>query len=160
VNAEPLERVPSFVVAQIGSRRIALQSSGIAELILSPLLHTFPHTTSLIVGVVLRRGRVLPVLDMGLGLLGIPSAAAKFYLVIERHIGNIADRYAIPVDGECELVSGIMFPPKDEDGFAIGSLDLAGDVIDVIDFEKAIARSLIVKSENVRTNVETTEALQ
>ncbi len=61
VNAEPVEQIPSFVVAQIGSRRIALQSSGIAELILSPLLHTFPHTTSLIVGVVLRRGRVLPV---------------------------------------------------------------------------------------------------
>jgi len=60
MNAEPLEQIPSFVVAQIGSRRIALQSSGIAELILSPQLHTFPHTTSLIVGVVLRRGRVLP----------------------------------------------------------------------------------------------------
>lgn len=156
MNAEPLEQIPSFVVAQIGSRRIALQSSGIAELILSPLLHTFPHTTSLIVGVVVRRGRVLPVLDMGLGLLGIPSTAAKFYLVIERHLGNIADRYAIPVDGECELVSGIMFPPKDSAEFAIGSLDLAGDVIDVIDFEKAIARSVSLSSESAGT----AEALQ
>lgn len=149
MNAEPLEQIPSFVVVQIGSRRIALQSSGIAELILSPLLHIFPHTTSLIVGVIVRRGRVLPVLDMGLGLLGVPSTSEKFYLVIERHAGNVADRYAIPVDGECELVSGIMFPPRDEDGFAIGSLDLAGDVIDVIDFEKAIARSMGVKSENI-----------
>jgi chemotaxis signal transduction protein len=142
VIAEPIEQVPSFVVAQIGSRRIALQSSGIAELILSPQLHTFPHTTSLIVGVVLRRGRVLPVLDMGLGLLGVPSADAKFYLVIERHVANFPDRYAIPVDGECELVSGIMFPPIDENGFAIGRLDIAGDMIDVIDFEKVIAGAL------------------
>jgi chemotaxis signal transduction protein len=142
VNAEPLEQIPSFIVAQIGSRRIALQSSGIAELILSPQLHTFPHTTSLIVGVVLRRGRVLPVLDMGLGLLGVPSDDAKFYLVIERHVANFPDRYAIPVDGECELVTGIMFPPNDENGFAVGRLDLAGDVIDVIDFEKVIAHSL------------------
>jgi chemotaxis signal transduction protein len=142
VNAEPLEQIPSFVVAQIGSRRIALQSSGIAELILSPQLHTFPHTTSLIVGVVLRRGRVLPVLDMGLGLLGVPSADAKFYLVIERHVANFPDRYAIPVDGECELISGIMFPPNDENRFAIGRLDLAGDMIDVIDFEKVIAGAL------------------
>jgi chemotaxis signal transduction protein len=142
VNAEPLEQIPSFVVAQIGSRRIALQSSGIAELILSPQLHTFPHTTSLIVGVVLRRGRVLPVLDMGLGLLGVPSADAKFYLVIERHVANFPDRYAIPVDGECELISGIMFPPDDESGFAIGRLDIAGDMIDVIDFEKVIAGAL------------------
>ena len=156
MNAEPLEQIPSFVVAQIGSRRFALQSSTIAELILSPLLHTFPHTTSLIVGVVLRRGRVLPVMDMGLGLHGVPSTGTKFYLVIERHVGNIADRYAIPVDGECELISGIMFPPKDNEGFAIGSLDLAGEIIDVIDFEKAISRSLTTQSENVKT----VEALQ
>jgi chemotaxis signal transduction protein len=142
VSAEPIEQIPSFVVAQIGSRRIALQSSGIAELILSPQLHIFPHTTSLIVGVVLRRGLILPVLDMGLGLLGVPSADAKFYLVIERHVANFPDRYAIPVDGECELVTGIMFPPNDENGFAIGRLDLAGDVIDVIDFEKVIAGAL------------------
>jgi chemotaxis signal transduction protein len=153
VNAEPLEQIPSFVIAQIGSRRVALQSSGIAELILSPQLHTFPHTTSLIVGVVLRRGRVLPVLDMGLGLLGIPSGDAKFYLVIERHVANFPDRYAIPVDGECELVTGIMFPPNDENGFAIGRLDLAGDVIDVIDFEKVIAHGL-------STNTVHAEALQ
>jgi chemotaxis signal transduction protein len=156
MNAEPLEQIPSFVVAQIGSRRIALQSSGIAELILSPQLHTFPHTTSLIVGVVLRRGRVLPVLDMCLGLLGVPSADAKFYLVIERHVANFADRYAIPVDGECELVSGIMFPPNDQNEFAIGSLDLGGDVIDVIDFEKVIAHGLAAGSERSAT----AEALQ
>jgi chemotaxis signal transduction protein len=151
VIAAPIEQVPSFVVAQIGSRRIALQSAGIAELILTPHLHTFPHTTSLIVGVVLRRGRVLPVLDIGLGLLGIPSTAVKFYLVIERHFANIADRYAIPVDGECQLVTGIMFPPADPDGFAIGSLDLAGDVIEVIDLEKIVTHGLNAKPECVGT---------
>jgi len=93
---------------------------------------------------------------MGLGLFGVPSTSAKFYLVIERHVGNVADRYAIPVDGECELVSGIMFPPRDQHEFAIGSLDIAGDVIDVIDFEKAIARSLAGVSEQIGT----AEALQ
>ena len=156
MKAEPLEQIPSFVVAQIGSRKIALQSSGIAELILSPQLHTFPHTTSLIVGVVLRRGRVLPVLDMGLGLLGVPSADAKFYLVIERHVENFPDRYAIPVDGECELITGIMFPPSDDNEFAIGRLDLAGEVIDVIDFEKVIAHGVAARSEHSAT----VEALQ
>ena len=156
MNVAPLEQVPSFVVVQIGSRRFALHSSGIAELILTPHLHTFPHTTSLIVGVVLRRGRVLPVLDIGLGLLGVPSTAAKFYLVIERHFANIADRYAIPVDGECQLITGIMFPPKDPDGFAIGCLDLAGDVIEVIDLEKIVAHGLRAKAESVGT----AEALQ
>jgi chemotaxis signal transduction protein len=136
-------------VAQIGSRRIALQSAGVAELILTPHLHTFPHTTSLIVGVVLRRGRVLPVLDIGLGLLGVPSTAARFYLVIERYFANVEDRYAIPVDGECQLVTGIMFPPKDLDGFAIGCLDLAGDVVEVIDLEKIVTHGLSAKPDCV-----------
>jgi hypothetical protein len=35
-----------------------------------------------------------------------------------------------------------MFPPIDENGFAIGRLDIAGDMIDVIDFEKVIAGAL------------------
>jgi len=147
VIAETLEQVPSFVVAQIGSRRIALPSAAIAELIPSPLLHTFPHTTPLVAGVILRRGRVLPVIDMGLILLGVPSVAAKFCLVIERHVENLPERYAIPVDGECELVTGIMFPPKDQDGFAIGCLDLAGNELEVIDLEKAIASSLVTNPE-------------
>jgi len=149
VSAELREQVPSFVVTRIGSRRIALPSAGIAELILSPQLHRFPHTTPLIVGVVLRRGRVLPVLDVALSLLGVPSTAAKFCLVIERHVANIPDRYAIPVEGECELVTGVMSPPKDENGFAIGFLDIAGEPIEVLDLEKAIAHGLGVRSECV-----------
>ncbi len=48
------------------------------------------------------------------------------------------------------------FRPTDESGFAIGSLDLAGEMIDVIDFEKAIARTSGCYSESIRT----VEALQ
>src|ERR1700686_3331102 len=48
--------VPSFVPFQVGTRRVALSREAVAELIASPLLFSFPHTTPLITGVVLRRG--------------------------------------------------------------------------------------------------------
>jgi chemotaxis signal transduction protein len=131
--------VPSFVVFQVGTRRVALSRDCVAELIASPILFSFPHTSPLITGVVLRRGRIVPVLDLGPGLLGAPSPAARFFLVVERHISNISERCAIPVQGECELVAGIMLPAPGEDEFVAGYLDLNEEQIDVLDLEKAIA---------------------
>jgi chemotaxis signal transduction protein len=131
--------VPSFVVFCVGTRRVALSRDFVAELIASPFLVSFPHTTPLIAGVVLRRGRIVPVLDLGPGLLGAPSPPARFFLVVERHISNIFERCAIPVQGECELVAGIMLPVPGQDDFVTGCLDLNGEQVDVLDLEKAIA---------------------
>ncbi len=139
--------VPSFVVFQVGTRRIALPREGVAELIASPLLYTFPHTTPLIAGVVLRRGRILPVLDLGPGVLGEPSPPTRFFLVVERRISNVSEKCAIPVQGACELVAGVMLPTEDQDGFVAGKLDLNGEQVEVLDFEKAIATSAAGKQE-------------
>jgi chemotaxis signal transduction protein len=141
MNAESDSLVPSFVVFQIGTRRVAVARERVAELIASPVLFSFPHTTPLIVGVALRRGRIVPVLDLGPGLLGEPSPAARFFLVVERAISNVSERCAIPVQGECELVSGIMLPAATQDSFVTGSLDLKGEAIDVLDLEQTIAAS-------------------
>lgn len=141
MTAESNNLVPTFVVLQIGFRRIALPREGVAELIASPQLFTFPQTTPLISGVVLRRGRILPVLDLGPGVSGAPSPATRFYLVVERQISGAIEKCAIPVQGACELVSGIMIPESDVDGFVMGRLDLNGDRIDVLDLEKAITSS-------------------
>ena len=131
--------VPSFVVFHVGTRRVALSRDCVAELIASPLLFSFPHTTPSITGVVLRRGRIVPVLDLGPGLLGVPSPAARFFLVVERQISNVSERCAIPVQGECELVSAIMLPAAERENFVIGSLDLNEENIDILDLEKVIA---------------------
>jgi chemotaxis signal transduction protein len=139
MKAETKSLVPSFVVFQVGTRRVALSRESVAELIASPLLFSFPHTTPLITGVVLRRGQIVPVLDLGPGLLGAPSPPARFFLVVERHISNIPQRCAIPVQGECELVAGIMLPGAGQDEFVSGCLDLNKEQIDVLDLEKAIA---------------------
>jgi chemotaxis signal transduction protein len=139
MNTETSSLVPSFVVFQVGTRRVALSRDCVAELIASPILFSFPHTTPLITGVVLRRGRIVPVLDLGPGLLGAPSPPARFFLVVERHISNRSERCAIPVQGECELVAGIMLPVAGQDEFVSGRLDLIEEQIEVLDLEKAIA---------------------
>jgi chemotaxis signal transduction protein len=141
MNAGTGSLVPSFVVFQVGLRRVALSREGVAELIASPLVYSFPHTTPVIRGVVFRRGRILPVLDLGPGVLGAPSPATRFFLVVERGISNISERCAIPVQGECELVTGIMLPVTRQDGFVTGFLDVHGAQVEVLDLEKAIAAS-------------------
>jgi chemotaxis signal transduction protein len=131
--------IPSFVVFQIGKRRVALSQNCVAELIASPVLFSFPHTSPLITGIVLRRGRIVPVMDLGPGLLGEPSPLARFFLVVERQISNVSERCAIPVQGECELVSAIMLPAAERENFVIGSLDLNEENIDILDLEMVIA---------------------
>ena len=149
MSADNTSLVPSYVVFQVGSRRVALPRDCVAELIASPILFSFPHTTPLISGVVLRRGRIVPVLDLGPGLLGEASPAARFFLVVERRISNSSERCAIPVQGECELVAGIMLPVAGQDEFVTGSLALNDEQIDVLDLEKAIAAGARIEAEPI-----------
>jgi len=95
----------------------------------------------------LRRGRILPVLDLGPGVSGALSPSTRFFLVVERHISDAPEKCAIPVQGACELVSGTMLPAENPDGFVTGCLDLNGEQIEVLDLEKAIAFSAASKNE-------------
>lgn len=145
-KAEREGAVPSFVVFQVGTRRVALRQEDVAELVASPTVFSFPHTTPLIAGVALRRGRIVPVLDLGPGLLHEASPAARFFLVVERRTAEVSERCAIPVQGECELVAGIMLPAAANNEFVSGYLDLNGEQIDVLDLEKTIAASAMAAS--------------
>lgn len=155
MNAENASLVPSFVVFQVGARRVALPRECVAELVASPILHSFPHTTPLITGVVLRRGRIVPVLDLGPGLLGEASPAARFFLVVERRASRGSERCAIPVQGECQLVAGVMVAATGQDDFVAGSLDLHDEQVAVLDLEKAIAAG----AKSVAETVAAVEAL-
>ena len=129
----------SFLVLRVGTRRIALPREQVAELIASPQLFSFPHTTPFISGVVLRRGRILPVLDLGPCVLGTSSPATRFFLVVERRVAHAREKCAIPVQGGCELVGGVMRPGEHEFDFMAGWLDIDGDQIEVLDLERSIA---------------------
>jgi hypothetical protein len=78
---------------------------------------------------------------------GAPSPSTRFFLVVERHIADVLEKCAIPVQGACELVSGLMIPGADHDGFVTGHLNLHGEQIDVLDLEKAIAISATNQAE-------------
>ena len=149
MTAETSTLVPSFVVFHVGTRRVALSRDWVSELIASPLLFSFPHTTPLITGVVLRRGRIVPVLDLGPGVIGAPSPATRFFLVVEQRISNSSERCAIPVQGECELLAGIMLPPMRQEEFVTGYLELNEEQIDVLDLEKAIAAGVRSHEESI-----------
>lgn len=149
MSADNTSFVPSFVVFHVGKRRVALSRDCVAELIASPTLFSFPHTTPLITGVALRRGRIVPVLDLGPGLLGAASPPARFFLVVERRISNSSERCAIPVQGECELVAGMMLSTTSEEEFVNGYLDVNEERIEVLDLEKAIAAGIRNEEETI-----------
>jgi chemotaxis signal transduction protein len=129
----------SFVVFQARNRRVAFPRERVGELIASPVLYSFPHTTPRLAGVVLRRGRILPVLQLAPEVDDTPASSARFFLVVERRISDLPERCAIPIQGVCELVSGSMIPVTEQDSVAIGYLDHDGEQIEILDLEKAIA---------------------
>jgi chemotaxis signal transduction protein len=126
---------PSFVILQVGNRRFALPSEAVVELAPPVRLHPFPHTSPLIAGVIVRRGRIVPVYDAASVLLGRSSSAQRFYLVARRRAGSASDLAAIPVNGECELASGNMLAPEaDHPAWVAGTLSLDDESVDVLDF--------------------------
>ena len=64
----------SFVLLQIGRRRVAMPAGNVVELAPPVRLHAFPHTAPFISGVIVRRGRIVPVYDAGSVLTGKSSS--------------------------------------------------------------------------------------
>lgn len=126
----------SFVLLQLGNRRFALPAGAVAELAPPVQLHSFPHTSPLVCGVIVRRSRIVPVYDASPVLTGRRSAAHRFYLIARRGFGKASELSAIPVDGECELVNGEMQPPSaDAPSYVKGRVAVGEELINVLDFE-------------------------
>lgn len=130
----------SFVLLQIGARRFALPSSSVAELAPPVRLHTFPHASPLVTGVIVRRGRIVPVYDASAELYCGGTSAHRFYLIVRRPLQGPAEFAALPVDGECELVSGgVRASEGDAPRYVSGSLDAGNESISILDFEALVA---------------------
>jgi len=96
----------SYVLLHLANRRFALPAAIVSELAPPVRLHTFPHRSSLVCGVIVRRGRIVPVYDVASILLGRSSSVHRFYLIARRNFPGGPEASAIPVSGECELVTG------------------------------------------------------
>ena len=145
---------PSFVVMQIGRRHFALPSDSVVELAPPVKLHRFPHKSRLLAGVIVRRGRIVPVYDAASVLIGNSGFTQRFYLIARRRFGNSTNFGAIPVNGECELASGDVLPPSDDHAaYVIGTLAFNGEAIDVIDFNALAALNSPGVAESARAEL-------
>src|SRR5437899_10616160 len=98
----------SFVLLRLGERRFAVSARQIAELVAPSRVFRFPHHTPKIEGVILRRGRIVPVCDVSEALTGKRLTSRRFYLIAVRRYGTQREWVALPVTGECELINAAM----------------------------------------------------
>jgi chemotaxis signal transduction protein len=126
----------SFVLLRLGERRFALAANEIAELVAPSRVFRFPHRTKELEGVIVRRGRIVPVCDVSERLVGKKLTSRRFYLLARRRYGSKFEWIALPVSGECELVNADMMPAgSSESPHVAGWLSHGGDVIEVLNLE-------------------------
>jgi len=124
-----------FVLFPLGEakKRFALCADNVVELARPDVLYRFPHTTPLLDGVLLRRGRVVPVLDIARVLMGGGAAKGRYYLMATGAFGQ-QQWTAIPVMGECEMVTAEATPaPSTLPEYVCSLLDLEDEIVEVLD---------------------------
>lgn len=132
-----MSSLQQFVLFPLGKKRFALPASQVTELARPDTLQTFPHTTPLLAGVLLRRGKIIPVCDVAEVLIGPNAPARKFYLIASRTIGRTPEWTAVPVTGECELTKAQVVAPTGRlPQYVIGLLNLKDEIVEVVDIEK------------------------
>jgi len=131
----------AYVLLRLGERRFAVPAETVEELTGASQLHKLPHTTPLVEGVIVRRKRVVPVRDIATQLTGRALRMHRFYLVVRRRYGAVEEPEAIPVTGDCELLSGVIaFPRGDQQPeYIAGNLELSGEQVPLLDLEKLVA---------------------
>lgn len=126
----------SCVLLRLGERRFALVAEHIAELVAPSRVYRFAHRTAEIDGVILRRGRVVPVCDVAEKLTGKKLTYRRFYLVATRKRGASLDWVALPVSGECELITADLTPAGASDSPHVAAwLSHDGEVIEVLNLD-------------------------
>jgi chemotaxis signal transduction protein len=143
MSAPEIHARKSWVLLHVGNRRFALPAESVMELAPPVRLHNFPHSSDLIAGVIVRRGRIVPVYDVSPVLCGRESSVHRFYLIAERAFGNASEASAIPVNGECELANGEMHPPLESaPPYFAGTLAMENENIDVLDLQKLVSAEI------------------
>ena len=123
----------SCVLLRLGDRRFALAADQVAELAAPSRIFRFAHKTPEIDGVILRRGRVVPVCDIAEKLVGQRLTHRRFYLIATRRQKEGLDWVALPVSGECELIQADLTHASSTDApHVFAWLSHEGEVIEVL----------------------------
>jgi chemotaxis signal transduction protein len=129
----PIAESASFVLLRLGERRFAVAAGNIAELVAPSRVFRFPHRTTELEGVILRRGRIVPVCDVAERLIGKTLLLRRFYLIAQRRYAAQTEWVALPVTGDCELIFAEMTPAGGADlPHVAGWLSYDGEVIEVL----------------------------
>src|SRR6202795_433344 len=104
----PIPDSDSFVLLRLGERRFAVAAVNIADLVAPSRIFRFPHRTKEIEGVILRRGRIVPVCDVAETLTGKKLMSRRLYLLAVPHYGAQTEGVALPAPGEAELITAEM----------------------------------------------------
>src|SRR5215475_12205651 len=129
----------SYVLFPMGEKRFALPSEVVTELARPDHLQTFPHGSPLLAGVLVRRGKIVPVLDVAQLLVGPQAPPRKFYLITKRKIESHQEWTAIPVTGECELASRSGTPaPAGSPAYVTGMLKAGEESIEIVNLETLV----------------------
>ncbi|HEY6308035.1 MAG TPA: chemotaxis protein CheW [Candidatus Angelobacter sp.] len=134
-----VEQENSYVLFPMGERRFALPAERVKELARPDHPQTFPHRTPLLTGVLVRRGKIVPVWDVAQLLVGPEAPPRKFYLIASRTVESHMEWTAIPVTGECELAS--LEPAQPESGqpaYISGVLTAGKENVAIVDLEKLL----------------------
>lgn len=127
----------SFVLLHLGGRRFALPAEVVAELVPPGRIFTFPHTTENLEGVLVRRGHIIPVCDFAQCLLGERLTDNRYYLIARRHFPLGNEWMALPVTGQCELITAEMLPATGEHApHVAGWLSHEGEIVEVLDLAR------------------------
>lgn len=112
----------------------------VTELARPDRLQIFPHRTPMLAGVLVRRGRIVPVCDVAHALIGPDAPPRKFYLIASRQFDSRKEWTAIPVTGECELSSAEpQLPSGRLPDYVTAVLALENEIVQVLNLEKLIA---------------------
>jgi chemotaxis signal transduction protein len=123
----------SCVLLRIAERTFALAADQVAELVSPSRIFRFPHHTTELDGVILRRGRVVPVCDLAEKLTGKRLHSRRFYLIAWRQQASSRETVALPVSGECELIKADLTPASPCDSPHVAAwLSHNGEVVEVL----------------------------
>ena len=135
----------TFVLFPLGAKRFALPAELVSELAHQDEAQSFPHTSPLLTGVVLRRNQIIPVADVASVLIGPEAPVRKFYLVLKREVNGKVSRTAIPVTGECELAEAEQLPGTGKlPPHVSGLLSLKDEIVEVLDIERLLSAEVRV----------------
>lgn len=124
----------SFVLFPLGGKRFALPAEIVNEMACPDRVQKFPHTTPLLTGVLVRRGRIVPVCDVAQVLIGSPTRTQHFCLIANLRLHGAAEWVAVPVTGDGELVNAELLPRTGQlPQYVTGLLALKDEIVEVID---------------------------